>query len=92
MTEYIEREDALRILENGEYWPIGKLEDDIQHLPAADVAEVRHGAWEYELQTINTLRRLKCTECGWWTRDLFIDGVYHYCPNCGAKMDKEADK
>lgn len=45
MTEYIKREDALRILENGEYWPIGKLEDDVLHLPAADVAEVRHGWW-----------------------------------------------
>ena len=45
MAEYIKREDALRILEDGEYWPIGKLYDDILHLPAADVAEARHGKW-----------------------------------------------
>ena len=40
MIEYIKREDVLRILENGEYWPIGKLEDDILHLEAEDVVEV----------------------------------------------------
>lgn len=40
MTDYIKREDALRILENGDYWPIGKLEDDILHLPDEDVALV----------------------------------------------------
>ena len=45
MAEYIKRGDALRILEDGEYWPIGKLYDDILHLPAADVAEARHGKW-----------------------------------------------
>lgn len=45
MAEYIKRGDALRILEDGEYWPIGKLYDDILHLPAADVVEARYGKW-----------------------------------------------
>lgn len=55
--------------------------------PAADVAPVVHGKWEYIPQTLNTLSQLRCPFCGWWSLDPSIDGAYNYCPNCGAKMD-----
>lgn len=46
---------------------------------------VRHGRWE----EINGY--LRCSEC----KDVYIyedwieDGKWKFCPNCGAKMDKE---
>lgn len=55
--------------------------------PAADVAPVVHGRWVFETATANTLSRIKCDICGWWTLDPSVDNSYKYCPNCGAKMD-----
>lgn len=95
MIEYIKREDALaavkRIIGDQDHECKAMMDfySALWDASAADVAEVRHGRWEYEPQTINTLSRLKCSKCGWWTLDPSVDGVYHYCPNCGAKMDKE---
>ena len=63
------------------------LAEDFYSIPAADVAPVVHGKWEYIPQTLNTLSQLRCPFCGWWSLDLSIDGAYNYCPNCGAKMD-----
>ena len=63
--------------------------DLLDSIPAADVAPVVHGRWEYIPQTLNTLSQLRCPFCGWWSLDPSIDGAYNYCPNCGAKMDKE---
>lgn len=42
----------------------------------ADYAEVKHGEW-IEGKTLE-----KCSVCG---KKGFPD--WHYCPNCGAKMD-----
>ena len=58
---------------------------------AFDAVPVVHGRWEYSAQTIHTQSLMRCSICGWWTLDPSVDGAYHYCPNCGAKMgiDKE---
>lgn len=48
--------------------------------PIADVAEVRHGRW-IEASAHDPCD-YRCSECGWLS-----DDEYHYCPNCGAKMD-----
>lgn len=63
----------------------------VQNLPAADVAPVVHGRWMFEHETENTLSMTKCNVCGWWTLDPSVDGVYKYCPNCGARMDGDDD-
>lgn len=63
------------------------IQMDILKLPATDVAPVVHGRWTFETSAVNTLSRTKCNICGWWTLDPSVDGVYKYCPNCGAKMD-----
>lgn len=86
MAEYIEREALLHEIKMDIRPPFAVVRD----FPAADVAEVKRGKWNCEPETINTLERLKCSECGWWTLDPSVDGVYHYCPNCGARMEKEA--
>lgn len=64
------------------------IQMDMLKLPAADVAPVVHGRWEYIQQTLNTLSQLRCSFCGWWSLDPSIDGAYNYCPNCGAKMEE----
>jgi hypothetical protein len=54
-----------------------------------DVAEVRHGKWEWrELYDIKGFI-LVCSEC----RE--SDGAcerFNFCPNCGAKMDEKGEK
>ena len=89
MAEYIEREAAMQAVRHA--WGKG-LEPSqyIEIIPAAEVAPVMHGRWEYTPQTINTLSRFKCSVCGWWTLDPSVDGAYNYCPNCGARMDGDS--
>ena len=55
----------------------------IDSLPAADVAEVRHGRW-----SSNGIA-LVCSECG---KSVTLVVMFaHYCPYCGTRMDKEAE-
>lgn len=86
MDEYIKRKTVIDLItrryENPEI-----CTQEINSIPAADVAPVVHGRWEYIPQTLNTLSQLRCPFCGWWSLDPSIDGTYNYCPNCGAKMD-----
>lgn len=101
MKEYIERAEALDIcqkeyedrLRMADYcgdtvaWDIGGA---IKGIPAADVAEVRHGKWvEYP-----RAHYFKCSECKYtvpYRKAIFVNGnrEYDYCPSCGARMDKE---
>ena len=51
--------------------------------PAADVAPVVYARWDDSLDGITPF----CTACGCTHRCLIMRPLY--CPNCGAKMDKE---
>lgn len=93
MAEYIER-SYIRKMAMFEMAYTMETETDaavvlrmIEDAPAADVAPVVHGRWTFEPETENTLSMTKCNVCGWWTLDPSVDGVYKYCPNCGAIMD-----
>jgi len=97
MTEYIEKEAAIRALLNDYQEQVSYSRED-----AADVAPVRQGRWDDEH---------KCTVCHNeafykisnirpdydydWEENLVETGDYiwdiewvetAYCPNCGAKM------
>lgn len=87
MAEYIDREEYCEkhCRCSNEY--CDKESCPIWKAPAADVAPVVYGRWEYTPETINVLSQTRCSSCGWWTLDPSVDGVYHYCPNCGARMD-----
>ena len=94
MAEYIKREAAVKAANEwvseacmAPVMRVSRLSEKLQKVPAADVAPVVHGRWEYIQQTLNTLSQLRCSFCGWWSLDPSIDGAYNYCPNCGAKMD-----
>ena len=89
MKEYIERAAVEEMLENaqlisdGEYCGYCTEDVNLGSIPAADVAEVRHGRWSDDGV---------CSGCG-------FDAMYYkgipaqvytdYCPSCGARMDKE---
>lgn len=92
MADYIDREKIFSI------WrsipapaSVTSLAAAISQTPAADVAEVRHGRW---LTTDAYPHHLYCSVCyktyaknAKWVNEL--DLPTNYCPNCGARMDKE---
>jgi DNA-directed RNA polymerase subunit RPC12/RpoP len=104
MKTYIEREALLRALSKEvEYDDDGEQEINsdtvfitIEGFPAADVAQVVHGRWEQRKTPLGKTYSI-CSNCstdfkfitdkGTLAR-LDMDGM-PYCPNCGAKMDKE---
>ena len=63
--------------------------DLVKSIFPADVQEVRHGNWE---QCFEDCRKQiegdKCSVCNFEHYGTSIRH-YHYCPNCGAKMDEE---
>lgn len=65
--------------------------------PAANVQPVEHGRWESSQRTIET-GTVYCSNCAieYYISDLQTvgdcNGIVHYCPNCGAKMDAEPDE
>ena len=61
----------------------GAVASIIERQPTADVMEVKHGKWIYFYDT-KGIKRCKCSEC--ITSYGCLDTPY--CPNCGAKMDK----
>lgn len=63
--------------------------DDIEEIPAADVAPVKHGEW-FVVEHSNHLN-VTCSVCR-ARYYVYKKGQYHieqsnFCPNCGAKMD-----
>lgn len=97
VKEYIEREAAktrLRMwitdcVSDGDNVEADCFRDCIgllDSIPTADVVEVRHERWEEHGI------KWQCTGCKVLMN---LDGtpqenLIYYCPNCGAKMDKEA--
>ena len=72
-------------------WNDYAIKDIIRHIPAADVAPIRHGHWidkPYPNYPAHDIRY--CSECGWNIHKSKLrnsDLNWSYCPNCGAKMD-----
>lgn len=83
MAEYIEREALLEKLAEHDLC-LCVSESDIKNIPAADVAPVVHGRWRL-VGECGFNDCYICSECG---KIAMNDS--NYCPNCGAKMDKEA--
>ena len=103
MTDYIRREDAVKIAEKyglangsvlGRHTGLaGCIASEISALPAADVAEVVHGQWEGEGDGYAdgeiVLDVWHCSQCGYCIDDGTDnpDCLPKYCPGCGARMD-----
>ena len=96
MKEYIERAAVLKVLE--EYYPGADerlhIVKDITSIPAADVAEVRHGRWIVHFDHFAPYQ--KCSVCGFEIPLVATENevgmcFYKHCPECTARMDKEAE-
>lgn len=96
MAEYIEREAAIEeAIDAVDEWSGGynphraaMIRDGINTIPAADVTLARHGRWMTCKPYNPEFNGYKCSECGARYQGFSPD---NYCPNCGAKMDKEVD-
>lgn len=93
--DYIKRSDAL---EEVQYIPV-TMDDEIDveaaqqminAIPAVDVEPVRHGRWirMTGMMPPEFHGHYECSECEWRGKH-DIEREYHYCPNCGAKMDED---
>lgn len=67
----------------------------LKEAPAVDVQEIKHGKW-IETQEPLGWCDVDCAECSVCHESWIIDEdssiddyecMWHYCPNCGAKMD-----
>ena len=59
--------------------------------PAADVRKIKHGEWKlYYADWRRQIAGDECSACGFQHYGACISH-YHYCPNCGAKMDGATD-
>ena len=86
---------AAEITEQADY---DSFENLVKSQPTADVQEVRHGK---NITKINPVDEFECSECGFvgeiqeniyddeYTLDCQREYNPKFCPNCGAKMDKE---
>lgn len=98
MKGYIDRAAALKYLQSrkthfvdnvGKGWDagIGAAIEAIEALPAADVAEVRHGRWLLEREPDGTPYCFHCSVCDDDYHYIGIKSATDYCPNCGARME-----
>ena len=87
MKEYIEKADAINLLWLFADESCASVVSDFEGLPAADVAEVRHGRWERVSTASGIISRVRCSVCA-GTQPLTFENM-PYCPTCGARMDEE---
>ena len=96
MPEYIEREALKDALYESDAITMKGIAI-INQFPAGDVAPVVHGEW---LNFTGDFSTAECNQCGELyevspdekpCEDFFsaFKKFYKFCPNCGAKMDKE---
>lgn len=95
-----EFKDEKEIYTNGSMLiPTFRVEQMIEHYfnsaPTADVQEVRHGK---NVTPFHPADEFICSECGVAFKemseyiiedDVYREFYFKFCPNCGAKMDKE---
>ena len=89
MAEYIDRDAAIELLHYYADETCSAVVSDFEAIPAADVAPVVHGEWKPNGLGGYTYA-FYCSQCG------YVDGYpfndrHKYCPNCGAKMDGDAE-
>lgn len=78
--------DALHEKEYSLLCPLDEVSEVVNDAPTVDTVEVVHGRWNEINQNSTGLPwKYRCNECG-----CPQDYKHNYCPNCGAKMDKEA--
>lgn len=91
MARYIDAEKLYKGITDGDF-TTGNIFRDmellefIKELPTADVVEVVHGEWIYIDGDVG-YSQVKCSRCEKMMVFGDEDELYHYCLDCGAKMD-----
>ena len=87
MKEYIERESVIAFLENmsASRYLIQCLENK-EKFPASNVEPIKYGKWEFNTHQAPDEKAYFCSVCAEGGSDY---GTDKYCPNCGARMNKE---
>ncbi len=94
MAEYISRDTAIARLTRLEVTDnlatMADAKREIADMSAADVAPVVHARWEDSIDEWFGTDVYTCSKC----RESYVlvegtpkENLWHYCPNCGAKMD-----
>lgn len=74
------------------------LKFDIDNAPTIDTEPVKHGKWEEKETYLNEgdceiteWQSARCSKCGKYhtTPYMYSFDNFNFCPNCGAKMDKD---
>lgn len=104
MAEYIEREAAIDAIMKVYVRTAGykarervfEAKEAVHRLPVADVAPVVHGqwiSWEEADNFTPSPHRHECSVCHDAAQVLVnnIELLSDYCPNCGARMDGDAE-
>ena len=99
MIEYIERKALYeKAYWHGEHPDVGNPFpdgvdaidiEDVDAIPAADVAPVRHGRWIEPSRLYYGAKQYECSLCcsdTFWKKHSITE-KYPHCPNCGARMD-----
>ena len=63
----------------------------IDNAPTIEAEPVKHGEWEAHKKTVGEMMYIKGMKCSECNHTYTIRGDWNYCPNCGAKMDKEKE-
>ena len=70
--------------------PIAVVQQNIKDATTIDAEPVRHGRWEVSIDEWFGTDVYTCSKC----RESYVlvegtpkENLWHYCPNCGAKMD-----
>lgn len=64
--------------------------DDIENVPTADVEPVRHGRWiEKDSRYVHNFKCSVCNDVRFDIPTCMGKPLFNFCPNCGAKMNKE---
>ena len=92
MSEYIEREAVHSIIERTSTFAFtrGGMHEQIDLLPFADVAPVRHGGW-IDAESDDGCTVWHCSKCSYPIKIICGYPIYKYCPMCGALMDGKED-
>lgn len=92
MVRYIDAEKVIEIAESNKavlqsLGDIVDIREIVNDVPTADVQPVIHAKWILtgDEQLDNVYFGNKCSEC----KFVYCGDFLNYCPNCGAKMDKE---
>ena len=93
MNDLISRKALIAEYDRVHIGPPGGARKLMEDAPAVDAVEVVHGRW-IEVRGILSVNRkdvpvVKCSKCEIYFCDIINNHhyMYHYCPNCGAKMD-----